>query len=209
MLERHLHIEPSSRCSLSCPQCPRTQYLDLIAIEDCDIDATVRACTGFDVALMCGNHGDPIYHPRFHSLVSEIKSAHPNIHIRIITNGAFRTPAWWERLGGLLTGPGDIVTYSIDGLPSNNHMYRVNSKWQTIEDGINALRSVNPTVTMIWKWIYFKYNQHDIKQGIELAKQLKFNKFMLVSSVRYETGHYLTPDIPLETAQQEVLSWYK
>jgi MoaA/NifB/PqqE/SkfB family radical SAM enzyme len=204
-----LHIEPSSRCTLACPQCPRTEYIDRIVPEDCDIDVIARACRDFDAVIMCGNHGDPIYHHDFHGLLKAIKLSNPKIGIRIVTNGAFRSAAWWQTTVALLDASKDSVTFSIDGIPSNNHLYRVNSKWPSIETAIRTISSLNPQLTLIWKWILFKYNEDDISAGIELADELGIKKFIMVSSVRYEPDHWLTPSRSYDEITQETLKWYQ
>jgi len=204
-----LHIEPSSRCTLACPQCPRTEYIDRIVPEDCDIDVIARACRDFDTVIMCGNHGDPIYHHDFHGLIDAIRLSNPTIGIRIVTNGAFRSEEWWKTTAGMLNSNRDFLTFSIDGLPTNNHLYRVNSKWPSIETAIRTVSALNPDLTLIWKWILFKYNERDICDGIDLAAELGIKKFIMVSSVRYEQDHWLTPSKSYDEIKQETLEWYQ
>lgn len=204
-----LHIEPSSRCTLACPQCPRTEYIDRIMPEDCDIAVIARACKNFDAVIMCGNHGDPIYHSDFHGLVNAIRQNNPRIGIRIVTNGAFRSEAWWKTTAALLDASLDSVTFSIDGIPSNNHLYRVNSKWPSIETAIRTLSTSNPNLVLIWKWILFRYNENNIADGIDIAAELGIKKFIMVSSVRYEKDHWLTPSQSYDDIKRETLEWYQ
>lgn len=180
-----LHIEPSTRCTLACVHCPRTAYPGSVDICDIDVDLAVEACRGVRMLSLCGDHGDPIYHPRFHELIGAIRSSNPDIAFWINTNGAFRSRDWWADLAGLLDGR-DSVAFSIDGLPRNNHIYRTNSRWPTIELGIRTLRSANPGLSMEWKWILFNYNQDDVRDGVRLAKRLGFNYFTLIGSTRIE-----------------------
>jgi len=188
-----IHIEPSSRCTLACPQCPRTYNLDNIPIEDCDIPSMVRACRGFDEITMCGNHGDPIYHAEFHDLLYRLREDQPHVRFNIITNGAFRSKTWWKQTAGLLESK-DHVIFSIDGIPTNNHTYRINSRWDGIETGIRTLRKHTPDqLLMTWKWILFRYNENDVKQGKQIARDLGFNRFLLVQSVRYTEKEFLIP----------------
>ena len=204
-----IHIEPSSRCTIACPQCPRTEYIDRMHTQDCDIAAMVAACRGFDDVLMCGNHGDPIYHRDFHGLIKALKHEHADRSIRIITNGAFRGQQWWETTADLLRHDRDSISFSIDGLPYNNHLYRVNSDWPSIELGIKTLRRVNPTLRLVWKWIAFQYNQDDAAAAITLARELGMNRFTLVSSVRYEPDHWLTPTQSFSEIKRKAVEWYQ
>lgn len=199
-----IHIEPSTRCTLLCPQCPRTEYIDRISPEDCDIDITVKGCRGFDTIIMCGNHGDPIYHADFHGLISSLRADQPHVRFDIITNGAHRSTSWWETTARLLV-PGDRITFSIDGMPHNNHQYRINSRWQSIEDAVIVLRKHGlPQLDLTWKWILFRYNEDEVQAGIDLAKQLGFNRFTLVDSIRNEPGETLTPTRSINSILEHV-----
>jgi len=177
-----------------CPKCPRTEYVNNIELEDCEIDSITKLVKEKKQVIMCGNHGDPIYHTKFHELISSMRTANPDLSIGMHTNGAFRSIDWWKKTASILDYR-DHITFSIDGLPTNNHLYRVNSKWETIENGISTLVECNSDIKIIWKWILFKYNQHDIHEGIELARKLGFHGFRVVKSVRYEDDDPLTPTI--------------
>lgn len=200
-----LHIEPSSRCTIACMHCPRTMYPDLVEIEDIDIDTVVRACQGIDMLVMCGNHGDPIYHADLHGLVHGVRSAHPDLRICIITNGAHRTITWWERLASMLR-EGDELVFSIDGLPENNHVYRTNSRWDTIEQAVRCVRRVNAVVSMTWKWILFNYNEDEVARGIALARSLGFNHFKVIESTRMEDGDPLRASRGINHVREELVA---
>ena len=202
---RILHIEPSSRCTIACMHCPRTKYPDHMSIEDIDIDTVVRACSGFDTLAMCGNHGDPIYHPDLHGLLGRVRSAYPAMTFFIITNGSHRTARWWGDLAAILRD-GDELVFSIDGLPENNHLYRENSRWNTIEDAVRAVRAVNREVAMTWKWILFNYNEHQVLRGIRLAKSLGFNHFKVVGSTREEENDPLLATRTVIDVREELIA---
>lgn len=201
-----IHIEPSSRCTLACTQCPRTTEQGGYDISDCDIPSMAALCKDYRVVIMCGNHGDPIYHPEFHDLIRSIRHTNPSVEIQIHTNGAFRSQCWWEITASLLQ-KGDQVIFGIDGLPHNNHLYRINSQWDTIETAIEALRSSCHDVTLVWKWIVFKYNQDDIIAGMELSRQLGFNMFVTVYSARYNEDDDLSPVKDRNEMIREIEGW--
>jgi MoaA/NifB/PqqE/SkfB family radical SAM enzyme len=153
---------------------------------------------------MCGNHGDPIYHADFHGLISSLRADQPHVRFDIITNGAHRSTSWWETTARLLV-PGDRITFSIDGMPHNNHQYRINSRWQSIEDAVIVLRKHGlPQLDLTWKWILFRYNEDEVQAGIDLAKQLGFNRFTLVDSIRNEPGETLTPTRSINSILEHV-----
>jgi MoaA/NifB/PqqE/SkfB family radical SAM enzyme len=154
----------------------------------------VNLTKGKKRVFLCGNHGDPIYHPKFHELVSRLREANPKLNFGMHTNGAFRSIDWWKKTAAIFDHR-DSITFSIDGLPNNNELYRIGSRWETIENGIKTLVELNPNLKLVWKWIIFKYNQYDIDEGIELAKNLGFQGFKLVHSIRDDPTNLLTPTV--------------
>lgn len=183
---RTIHIEPTTKCSLRCPLCDRTLNLQHIKNVDCDIDIISDITKEYDNVIMSGNHGDPIYHNKFHSLILKIKEKNTSIKIFIDTNGSFRSKKWWEKTASILNKY-DCITYSIDGDSFNNNIYRVNSKWKSIEDGIKTFRNKNNHTKLVWKYILFNYNENTVNNAIDLAKKLKFNNFLLIESNRKDS----------------------
>jgi MoaA/NifB/PqqE/SkfB family radical SAM enzyme len=181
-----LHLEITSRCTLKCHACPRTIHFGKYKITDLPLAAIQNLTTfaaGYSKVLLCGDHGDPIYHPRFHEIILELIKIFPNTPIGITTNGSGRPISWWKHTANLLR-PIDQVCFSIDGAGSSSATYRVNSNWDSIQDGINTLR-INGKCELIWKWILFNYNVKDLTAGKALAKKLGFKYFMINRSNRH------------------------
>ena len=200
---KSIHVEPTNRCTLGCPECDRT-LRPVTEIQDLDIDIIAGLCQHFDRVSFSGSQGDPIYHPQFHDMIRRVRTLQPEIVIRIITNGSFRNRDWWIETAGLLTAR-DEITFSIDGLPENNHIYRVRSRWDLLEQGIRALRENNDQVQLLWKWIIFKHNQQDLKAGRELATALGFDRIQFQWSPRYNKERaYLTPDRDFNSLMAEL-----
>jgi organic radical activating enzyme len=97
------HIEPTIICTLKCEGCARTRFIDQWPQHwhnhSVDIDQLLRF---LDIDLstktinLCGNYGDPIYHPDFINLVTGLKSR--GAVISITTNGSYKKQQWWEDL---------------------------------------------------------------------------------------------------------------
>lgn len=200
---RRLHVEPTTRCALECPLCPRTIYRQMVEIHDCDIDMVVDSCKDIDELVLVGNHGDPIYHPRFVEMLAAIRKAHPSISFFMHTNGAFRAAGFWKDLSEVLDHR-DHMIFSIDGMPHDNHIYRVHSKWEHVELAVRVLRDVGCTAKLIWKWILFNYNESEVPDGIRLARDLGFDRFMLVSSSRDEVRDTLRATKSLSDIRREL-----
>ena len=193
-----LHVEPSTRCTLACPKCERTTFIDKFgkknfAITDLDI-ATFEHFVDVkpDRIDLCGNSGDPIYHRDFLSLVSVAKNLSPCV--KITTNGSRKTAAWWHQLCKQLDHR-DLIVFSIDGTPENFTQYRVNADWPSIRVGIEVCAEY--AVRTRWKYIPMSFNEHDIDDVRELSQQLGMDHFYLYKSPRFDKDDPFAPSADL------------
>jgi len=205
------HIETTNVCTLKCPRCPRTEFLDTFGTKNwsnkhlnlehfknfLDIDITNITFN------LCGNNGDPIYYTDLVPMVAWLKSK--NAQVNIITNGSYRTVKWWNELSALLTSD-DIVTFSIDGLPENFTKYRINADWKTIEQGIAVM--AQSTTQLIWKYIPFAFNEHNIEQAKLLSEQLGFDKFLISLSDRWQENDEYRPKNFVGQRETSIMHWY-
>ena len=126
--------------------------------------------------------------------------------MHIHTNGSAKTKAWWNKLKNILTTD-DCITFAIDGLEDTNHLYRKNAKWKSIMTAISTLK--DRQFKMIWQFIPFKHNQHQILEAGNLSKELGFDEFKLTQSDRWLGKKDLMPDREFTDnhyeTQQEVL----
>ena len=186
------HIEPTSKCTLECPLCDRTWFYEKFKkrlLHEVNVDHLVDFVGVNADIQMCGNNGDPIYHSDFLNLCKKLKDN--NCKISIVTNGSSKTKKWWKQLNEILDEH-DKLTFSIDGLEDTNHIYRKNAKWKSIMDAIDVFSKRK--CKLIWKYIVFKHNQHQIKDAKELSKKLTFDFFKLEHSDRWLGKKNLMPD---------------
>jgi MoaA/NifB/PqqE/SkfB family radical SAM enzyme len=195
-----IHIELSSKCTLKCPRCPRTEL---------DQDSLNREFSlaqfqsAFPISLLknsvkkilfCGDIGDPIYATQFLQIIKYIKS-NTWTTVEIVTNGSYKKPEWWTELGLMLTAY-DKVTFSVDGWDQgSNNRYRVNSDWDSIIEGIRALRATGP-VRINWSTIYFNFNEDKMRDIMLIAKDLKVDGFQTVKSSKFD-GSYAVDEVDL------------
>ena len=153
---------------------------------------------------LCGNYGDPIYHPDLLNMVSQLKSR--GARIGITTNGSYRTEDWWQQLA-LLLNADDFVQFSVDGAPENFTQYRVNADWATIEIAMRVCSQA--TVQTIWKYIPFSYNTHTIEQAQQLSQDLGIDQFRIDPSDRFDdaTKHLLPAGQFLGSRYQSQRQW--
>ena len=203
-----LHVEATSRCTLACPRCERTVFMEKfgkknLKILDLDIDRFKQFVDmPIDTIGFCGNLGDPIYHSNFLELVSVSKTK--SASIRITTNGSRKSKDWWQQLVSILDNT-DTVIFSIDGTPENFTNYRINGDWDSIKTAIDVC--VASKVKTIWKYIPFKFNENDIDSVKILSEQLGINQFRVEYSDRWLLDDPLRPSENLigsrDTVQQE------
>jgi MoaA/NifB/PqqE/SkfB family radical SAM enzyme len=194
------HIEPTNICTLKCSGCARTRFIDQwpqhwknhsldidILLKFIDVDLTNKRIT------LCGNYGDPIYHPNFIELVVRLKSR--GALVAITTNGSYKKQQWWEDLVDILS-PLDTVTFSVDGLPTNFTQYRVNADWESILVGMQVVSAAS--CNSVWKYIPFAFNQDDIIEATNLSNQIGIKNFQVDPSDRFdEQTANLKPDTTL------------
>ena len=173
-----LIIEPTSYCNLHCPQCPRFDADGFLTanLSPAHLNPDLLA-KNLDLNLLPnlkevkleGDYGDIMMHPtptKFFDIFSQQE-------INAVTNGSMRNSKFWASLAKYknLT-----VTFSIDGLADTNHIYRLNSDWDTIMSNVTAF--IKGGGQAIWKFIVFEHNEHQINLAKQLSEQLGFKDFI-------------------------------
>lgn len=192
------HIELTSRCVLECPGCDRTWFKKTFKkqiIQDISIDDLLNFFDRNNFLSseinLCGNNGDPIYHPKFLEILKQLKKQ--NHKIKIATNGSAKTEKFWTQVGDI-TDKQDTITFGIDGLDDTNHLYRKNSNWDQVMTGVRILK--DRPIKKIWQYIPFKQNLSQIYKAKKLSKYLGFDQFLLMPSDRWmeENMQDMKPD---------------
>jgi pyruvate-formate lyase-activating enzyme len=185
-----LHIEPTNMCTLKCPRCSRTEFIEQFPKQWTNKNLNLDHLKSFlDIDLtdkkinLCGNYGDAIYYDRLFDMIEYFKSS--GSHITLSTNGSYKTQEWWAELGHLLD-ENDEVIFAIDGLPTTFTNYRINADWNSIEAGIKILR--NKPIKLVWQFIPFSFNENEIDQTRELSQELGFDNFFVLNSDRWDHG---------------------
>ena len=187
-----LHLELTNICTLKCPRCSRTTFLETfknknwinkqINLQDLQnfIDIDIHG----KLFNLCGNDGDPIYYDQLFELVRWVKSN--NGLIQISTNGSYKTQDWWSELAGLLTAD-DKIIFAIDGMPNNFTQYRINADWESMLVGIETMVASEAKVE--WQYIPFSYNIDSIEPARQLSQELGFDFFNVLYSDRWESDN--------------------
>ena len=182
-----VELELTSKCTIKCPNCPRTYQAhrrhewDNGNIKEEHLIDFLRSIDAHDFRL-AGAYGDALYHPQLIKVIKAIKSL-PKGRFIFDTNGSYRKKEDWDAIGKLLTKE-DFIVFSIDGTPENFTKYRVNADWTSIKIGVETLVSYGARLR--WKYIVFKYNQsfEDMKLAYDTARSLGFFQFVVVHTHR-------------------------
>lgn len=193
----HWHIEISSKCTLKCLRCARTEVPDTLVNTELSLDFFKRNFTpefireNVEKITFCGDDGDPIYAKSLIAVIRYIKSVKP-VKFVIVTNGSYKGTEWWQQLGISLDS-NDHIHFSLDGWDqASNEQYRVNSDWASIVRGIESFRFVSKAY-MTWDAIAFKFNQDRLDHMKTLAKQLRFDQFQLTLSTKFNRVYPIYP----------------
>lgn len=186
----HWHIENSSICSLKCPRCPRQEVpgnnQTSLSADFFHRNFTAEIMQDVWQITFCGDDGDPIYGKDFLEIVAYLKFIKPNLSLRIVTNGSYKSIEWWYKLATLLNQYDDIH-FSLDGWDQqSNEQYRKNSNWDSIVNGIKIFR-INTKAIMTWAAIGFRFNENNVEDMKSMAIKFGFDRFQLTKSTKF--GH--------------------
>jgi MoaA/NifB/PqqE/SkfB family radical SAM enzyme len=214
----HWHLEPSAICTLRCPRCPRTEHPDTPWLNHSMTLDFVRKFFTEDMlrnqvrrVTMCGDVGDPIYCKEYIDICRYIKSINSDIHIFTITNGSYKKSEWWAELASILNHK-DIINFSIDGYDNaSNSLYRVNSNYDSIIEGIRTVRSVNKQVFLNWASIVFSFNQDHLDNIKYQASVLGMDGLQITKSTKFGTkyGGYGGANDPLQPRDEYISSTHR
>jgi MoaA/NifB/PqqE/SkfB family radical SAM enzyme len=99
------------------------------------------------------------------------------------TNGGAKSAEWWSELGRILPQGKGYVRFGIDGLETTNHLYRRNTKWDTVMRNVKAFIAAGGNAE--WDFLVFRHNEHQVSDARALAKELGFTLFNVKASARF------------------------
>jgi MoaA/NifB/PqqE/SkfB family radical SAM enzyme len=204
----HWHLEPSSKCSLKCPRCPRQEHPEISSMgKEISLDLFKRVfnpeiLNNIQRFTMCGDVGDPIYAKDYLKILEYIKNNNEKIQIFTITNGSYKTSEWWKDFARV-SNKHDTINFSVDGYDQeSNNLYRVNSNWDSIMNGMNICTKESD-IFVNWAMIVFKFNQDHIDYIESLARKQNCDALQITYSTKFGSKYgeayggdkdYLEPD---------------
>jgi radical SAM protein with 4Fe4S-binding SPASM domain len=195
-----MEIEPTTSCNLRCPQCPsglreftrNTGMLDLELYKKI-IDEIHPEL----VWLILYFQGEPFLNKQFLDFVKY--AAQKNIYTATSSNAHYFTD---DMARATVESGLDRLIISIDGTTQDTYgKYRIGGKLEKVIEGTELLlkwkKQLNKsTPHIIWQFIAFKHNEHQIPEIKKLAKQIGVDELGIKTAqiYDYQTSDELIPE---------------
>ncbi len=190
------HIELTDKCNAGCPMCPRTDALNFckadrtrvsnveLGLADFREHFTDEFCSRTEEIVFGGAYGDPLAGSELLEIVEHLTER--GVRLAVSTNGGLRPPRWWTRLGEAMKKTDSRLELHIDGLADTNHLYRVNTRFDRIME--NARAYIATGARAEWHFIIFRHNEHQIEEAFRLSREMGFEQFTLIDTIRFSGG---------------------
>ena len=190
--DRSINIDCTFRCTLECPKCLRQSIRSLgfkIPGVDMPLDDFYKITKYFKRVIFCGQISDPIFHLNFIEILKHCSDN--NIPVIINTAASHKPMEWYKK--AFEAHPKAEWLFGIDGLPKDSHKYRIN------QDGRKLFKMIKLGAKMglpvRWEYIVFNYNENDIEEARQLAKDNGI-RFDVIYSGRWSIRDKYKPKNP-------------
>ena len=174
-----LNIENTARCTLLCPQCKRTTFLQLnnksFPGKDLTPEQFKKVVGHFNYITFGGQLSDPVFGKHFLELLKICYDN--NIDTRVLNAATGKPESFYKK--AFETHPDAKWVFGIDGPPNISHKYRVNQDGEFLYRMMCLGKSMG--IRVIWQWIIFPWNEKYIKKWKKRAKQLEIEMLYIVS----------------------------
>ena len=202
-----VHLEITSQCNISCPQCPRNlnggavnPSLSLTELHLGDIREILPASfvRQLRTLRMCGNYGDPIVARDTLEAFRYFRQCNHDIELKLHTNGSARSANWWGSLAEVI----DTCVFGIDGLADTNHLYRRGANWHRVMASAQAFIAAGGRAE--WAFLAFEHNEHQVENAERLSRDLGFSRFTVKKTSRFYHNGRLNTRYPVRNANGDI-----
>jgi MoaA/NifB/PqqE/SkfB family radical SAM enzyme len=188
-----MSIEPTTACNLGCPQCPSglkqftrpTGKMDLANFEKVIQDNADNA--GYITLYF---QGEPYINKDFTDMIA--LASQNGMYTATSSNAHFLTPETCEKTvkAGL-----NRMIISIDGASQETYAkYRIHGDFQQVVDGTRNMLKAKQKLgakkpVIIWQFIVFAHNEHEVTAIRRLAKEIGVDKLVLKTAQIYDYQH--------------------
>ena len=195
-----ISIEPTTSCNLRCPQCPsglREFTRPTGMLQNQLFEKIILQTKKHLHSLTFYFQGEPYLNPDFLKMVSFANDN--NIFTITSTNAHYLTE---ENAKQTVLSKLDKLIISVDGITQEVYeKYRIGGQYSKVIEGTKeilkqkqSLKSNTPHV--VWQFVVFKTNEHQIEAVKKLGKELGVDEVKIKTAQIYdfENGHDLIPD---------------
>ena len=182
-----INLDITHRCTLQCQRCNRAVFAargQKVPGEDMTMENFKKVIDYFEEVYFCGQISDPIFHPQFIEFLKLLKGRKTVIH----TAASHKKEEWYRKAFEANTDA--YWTFGIDGLPKDSHKYRIN------QDGKKLFKMACMAAKIVgkvkWQYIVFSYNENNIEEARQMAKDNNLI-FEVQKSSRFWEGDHLMP----------------
>ena len=184
-----IDFEPTTSCNLRCPECPsglRKFSRPTGMLEMNRFKKTVDEISKHSFYLMFYFQGEPFLNSNFLEMVTYAKSK--NLYVATSTNAHYLTE---EKSEEVIASGLDRLIISIDGIDQEAYgKYRIGGHLEKVLEGtkriVEAKRKQQKGPHIIWQFIVFKHNEHQINDVKDLGKELGVDEVRIKSAQIYE-----------------------
>ena len=181
MWNRAINVDTGNKCTLECPACmrqkPKQHNLDGKPIT-LNIVRNLVDSGQFNVLSFCGQISDPMVHP---NIVPILEYCRHKIKVEMHVAASHKPERYWREC--FAANPEAHYVFALDGLPSKSHLYRINQDGEKLFD-MMLIAAYEFKMKPTWMHIIFKYNEDDIEECRQLAKEHNI-RFKLKKSGRF------------------------
>jgi len=183
-------FEPTTSCNLRCPQCPsglRSFSRDTGMLNMELYQTFIQNNYKHVLYVLLYFQGEPYLHPQFFDLVNLAYRHH--LYSATSTNAHYLTK---ENAISTVKSGLDRLIISIDGLSDETYKkYRIGGSIEKVIAGTQNLvqakkdlKSKSPFI--IWQFIVFSHNEHEVEKVKKLGKQLGVNQVAIKTAQVYD-----------------------
>jgi len=184
----YLVIDPSSVCQLRCPFCDgklRPQVKMSLSDFKMVIDAIGKTCINLELY----NWGEPFLNREIIDMINYASKKY-RVYTRISSNLNLVNKDFYR---ALVLSRLNALTVSLDGASQETYgKYRANGSFDRVISNVKLLahykkyyKKLEPK--LIWQFLVFRHNEHEIEKAKKMAKALSFNEIV-----------FMKPHIPRE-----------
>ncbi len=184
-----ISIEPTTSCNLRCPQCPsglREFTRDTGMLQPNLNQKIIDELKGHLTYITYYFQGEPYLNPNFLDMVSYASAN--NIYTATSTNAHYLSP---ENCQKTINSGLKRLIISLDGTTQDTYdKYRIGGNLNKVLEGtknlMEAKRKAGKGPYVIWQFIVFGHNEHQIKDMRALAKEYGVDNLVIKTAQIYD-----------------------